>query len=61
MKRDDGVDGTGRDGMPRWVRAMVIIAVAVVAVLLVLQFVIGGEHTPARHLHGSGDGSVGLA
>jgi hypothetical protein len=52
MSSPDDPDSTAGEeptGMPRWVRVLAIIAAVVVAALVILQFVGGGEHTPGRH------------
>ena len=36
-------------GMPRWVKVSLIVA-AVSAVLVVVMLLVGGEHSPGRHL-----------
>ena len=51
---DTGVStGAPTTGMPRWVKAFVIVAIvlAVLAVLL-LTGVFGGDHGPGRHIPG---------
>ncbi|MGD9528998.1 hypothetical protein [Pseudonocardia sp.] len=41
---------TGRDeGLPRWVRTLVVLAVMVVALVVVAMLLLGGEHGPGRH------------
>jgi hypothetical protein len=35
---------------PRWVKAFAIIAILLVLLFVILQFVSGGEHGPRRHL-----------
>jgi hypothetical protein len=44
-----GQTGERWAGTPRWVRISLIIAGLLIA-LLVIQFVFGGDHGPARHL-----------
>ncbi len=39
-------------GAPRWVKVLGIIALALVFLVVVLQFVGGGEHGPGRHGQG---------
>jgi len=40
-------------GMPRWVKAMAIIALAVAATLVVVMLLVGGDHGPSRHTPGA--------
>jgi len=42
-------DSDDRDGMPRWVKILGLIALVVVLLLVVLMFVGGGGHGPGRH------------
>lgn len=44
-----GAPDSATVGAPRWVKAFGAIGLALVAVFLVLQFVGGGQHGPARH------------
>jgi hypothetical protein len=55
----DDPGGAGSDrgstaGMPRWVKAFLIIALVIV-VLLVVLLLTGGEHGPGRHMSGGSD------
>lgn len=45
-------DSDDRDGMPRWVKILGLIALVVVLLLVVLMFVGGGGHGPGRHTPG---------
>ncbi|GLV95146.1 MULTISPECIES: hypothetical protein [Streptomyces] len=45
-------------GMPRWVKICGIAVIAVV-LLIVVMLLIGGEHSPSRHLQGAGPGVPG--
>ena len=40
---------------PKWVKFFVIGAVAVVALIIAIAIVSGGEHGPGRHLPGGGN------
>ncbi|WP_371589007.1 hypothetical protein [Streptomyces virginiae] len=46
-------------GMPRWVKICGIAGIGVV-LLIVVMLLIGGEHSPSRHMHGAGPGMVGV-
>ncbi|MGD9527441.1 MAG: hypothetical protein AB7V44_11695 [Pseudonocardia sp.] len=37
------------EGVPRWVRTVVVFAVMAVALLVVAMLLLGGEHGPGRH------------
>jgi hypothetical protein len=59
---DDQVDtspipspGSGRPGIPRWVKVsgLVVAAVILLLVVLALTGVLGGQHGPGRHMPGS--------
>ena len=50
--RDRNRPAAAAPGMPRWVKALIVLAVAFVAVLVVVGLLTGG-HGPGRHL-GSG-------
>jgi hypothetical protein len=45
-------------GMPRWVKAMAIIALAVAATLVVVMLLVGGDHGPGRHTPGADTSST---
>jgi hypothetical protein len=52
----DDTDGVGPDrrsttGMPRWVKAFLIVAL-VVLLLLIILLLTGGGHGPGRHMGG---------
>ena len=47
-------------GMPRWVKTLIVLAVALVAVLVVAKLLTGGHGGPGRHL-GSGPVSTSSA
>ncbi|WP_328967498.1 hypothetical protein [Streptomyces sp. NBC_00239] len=47
-------------GMPRWVKICGIVGIAV-ALLIVVMLLIGGEHSPSRHMQGAGTGAVATA
>ena len=40
----------GHPGMPTWVRWTLVAVLVLVVVLVVLRFVVGGDHGPGRHL-----------
>ena len=42
--------GDGYTGMPKWVRWTLIAVLAVVVILVVLRFVVGGNHGPGNHM-----------
>ena len=42
--------GDGYTGMPKWVKWTLLAVLGVVAILVVLRFVIGGDHGPGRHM-----------
>jgi hypothetical protein len=50
-------------GIPRWVKVSGIVAAVVVAVVLLVMALIGGEHGPGRHMtSGAGEhSSVGAS
>ena len=55
----DDIGGAGSDrgssvGMPRWVKAFLIVALVIV-VLLVILLLTGGDHGPDRHMSGGPD------
>ncbi|MFD7256602.1 hypothetical protein [Streptomyces sp. NPDC059874] len=56
----DGTTGSGDrgPGMPRWVKICGVAGIVVVLVIVVMLLV-GGEHSPSRHMHGAGPGVVG--
>ncbi|MDD9380339.1 hypothetical protein M8Z33_27530 [Streptomyces sp. ZAF1911] len=57
-----GTAGSGDTGpgMPRWVKICGIVGIAV-ALLIVVMLLIGGEHSPSRHIQGAGPGVVATA
>ena len=52
----DGRPPTAAPGMPRWVKTLIVLGVALVAVVVVVGLLTGG-HGPGRHL-GSGPTST---
>ena len=40
--------------VPRWVKTLGIVALAVVAVLVIVTQLVGGDHGPGRHDEGAG-------
>ena len=51
----DGTDDRP-PGVPRWVKAMAIVAATLVVLVVVVMAVVGGEHGPSRHGgHGATD------
>jgi hypothetical protein len=46
---DEDEAGEQSPGVPRWVKAMVLVAALVVVVLVVVMLASGGEHGPGRH------------
>ena len=49
--------GGAPPGAPRWVKALGIVALALVAVLVILMQFVGGDHGPGRHDEGTGSGT----
>lgn len=50
MVRDEGGSASAEaTGMPRWVKAFLIAAVAVVVVVVLAALLAGGQHGPGRH------------
>lgn len=45
-------------GMPRWVKTLAIIALAVAAVLVIFMLLVGGDHGPGRHTPGADTSST---
>jgi hypothetical protein len=39
--------------MPRWVKGLVIGTVAVIAILVIVALIVGGEHGPGLHSQGA--------
>lgn len=37
------------EGVPRWIRTLLVLAVTAVALLVVAMLLLGGEHGPGRH------------
>lgn len=46
---DEDQGGDEHEGMPRWVKVTLAVAVAVILMLLGLKLVVGVEHGPSRH------------
>ena len=44
--------GEPSPGIPRWVKTSAIVALALVAVIVIVMLVSGGEHGPGRHSGG---------
>ncbi|MFP5283253.1 MAG: hypothetical protein ACLGIF_07365 [Actinomycetes bacterium] len=57
-KDEDRSTEAETDGMPRWVKGFIVVAVGVVIVLVLAALLTGGQHSPGRH---SGAGPVGNA
>ncbi|QNE24103.1 hypothetical protein [Streptomyces sp. INR7] len=55
----DGTTDSGDrgPGMPRWVKICGVAGIVVVLVIVVM-LLIGGEHSPSRHMQGAGPGVV---
>lgn len=45
-------------GMPRWVKILGVVAIAVIAVLVAVMLIAGGDHGPGRH---GAESSAGIA
>ncbi|GAA4446855.1 hypothetical protein ACFQV2_25020 [Actinokineospora soli] len=43
-------DGERPPGMPRWVRTTALVVAVLVAVVVLVLLISGGEHGPGRHL-----------
>ena len=56
---DQGADRGSTTGTPRWVKVFGGIALAVIALLVVVLLVRGGEHGPGRHSPGGGSDRPG--
>lgn len=52
--------GESGPGMPRWVKNCGIAGI-VVALLIVVMLLVGGEHGPSRHTQGAGAIVAGVA
>ena len=42
--------GDGYTGMPKWVKRSLLTVVAVLVVLVLVGLIVGGDHSPGRHL-----------
>lgn len=56
----NGETWSGPPGMPRWVRASVVIVVVLAVLLVVVMALSGGEHGPGLHT-GAGASAVALS
>jgi hypothetical protein len=45
-------------GMPRWVKAFLITAAALVLLMVAVMLIMGGDHGPGRHLSSAAGGGA---
>lgn len=44
--------------MPRWVKVMAVVSLAVLIVLVVIMLIVGGEHGPGLHTGAGGEAGL---
>lgn len=49
------------EGAPRWVKALVIVAAVLIALLVTAMLLLGGDHGPGRHAATSGNDAQAVA